>query len=482
MTVFLYPHQKGKKLVKRKIAMEKPINIPFLIFILISLICLKNMGQLPDRALQEKYGLIIPAPDENSDMAPEWLQKADMFVSEHRCWVNYKFTLADTKMTRIVRIRSGNGPVAITEHDPLETIDSFDGTAIEGVPLISHVPHSKKAFEEAHKQGVKVIPYVHFTDIHSFYADQDVFIFQHPEILLKDKAGKWVHLQMDGSERAFRYLTCANNPSYWKLSLDYVKKMMDWGADGIFIDNVGQRKDCFGPKFNTPVGSSARNPEFPRYVHEHLFPDATHSFAWERLLQTMRALVKSYGDDKIVVLNSGIGTPLQKHGDCCMWESFIYSWAWEGRRQTWQEVKKRAVDNAWFFNAGRRITALSFLTPKRAEAKDDAFWAFSAARLVDFIWWASLKGTGAELLYRVHMGKGLEPLRETDKLAYRLFENGIIVLNDNETDQNIELPIPDGFRAENLLDVFNDSKPLAIKNKKIRVDVPKKSARVYLLP
>jgi coenzyme F420-reducing hydrogenase delta subunit len=138
-------------------------------------------------------------------------------------------------MTRIVRRREQNQPIEITENYPVETIGTFDGSLIEGVSLISHVPHSKKAFEEAHKQGIKVIPYLHFTDIHSFYADQDVFLFQHPEILLIDADGKWVHIPMDGSDRLFRFLTCANSPSYWKLSLAYVKKMMDWGADGVFV-------------------------------------------------------------------------------------------------------------------------------------------------------------------------------------------------------------------------------------------------------
>jgi hypothetical protein len=457
----------------------------FLMFSLIFLISFTVDGQLPNQQLADKYGLTIQPQTEKLEPAPEWLQKADMITSvtigNHDVWKDYKFTLIDTLMTRIVRIRAGNGPVQITEHYPVETIGSFDGSIIKGVPLISHVPHSKMVYEEAHKQGFKVIPYLHFMCIHSFYADQDVFMFQHPEVLLKDANGKWIHTPMDGSDRAFRYLTCANSPSYWKLSLAYVKKMMDWGADGIFIDNVGNREPCFAPKFNVPENSSARNPEFPPYVHEHLFPDATQDYAWDRMLQTIRALVKSYGEDKIVLLNSGIGTQFQKDGDCCTWESFIYSWAWEGRRDTWQDIKKRAQENGWFINAGRRITATSTINPSRKEAKDDAFWAFSAARLVDFIWWSELNGTGAEVLYQAHMGKGLEPLKETNGLAYRAFDNGVIVLNDSANDQNVELTLPAGFQPKPLQDLFNSSQVIQVKNKKFKVNVPKKTARVYLL-
>jgi hypothetical protein len=454
----------------------------FLMFSCIFFFSFAANGQQFDKKLADKYGLTIPPPNDKLEPAPEWLQKADMFTSgSGGIWKDQKFTLIDTLMTRIVRIRAGNGPAQITEHYPVETIGSFDGSMIKGVSLISHVPHSKKAYDEAHKQGFKVIPYVHFTDIHSFYADQDVFMFQHPEVLLKDDKGKWVHIPMDGSDRAFRYLTCSNSPSYWKLSLAYVKKMMDWGADGVFIDNVGNRRQCFGPKFNVPMNSSATNPEFPPYVHEHLFPDTTETYAWDRLLQTIRALVKSYGNDKIVLLNSGLGSSLQKDGDCCMWESFIFSWAWEGRRHTWDDVKKLAKNNEWYLGTGRRITALSTINPSHKTAKDDAFWAFSAARLVDFVWWATLNGTGAEALYQAHMGKGLEPLKETNGLAYRAFDNGLIVLNDSETDQNIQLTLPAGFKPKRLMDLYNGSQVIQVSNKKVKVSVPKKTARVYLL-
>jgi hypothetical protein len=467
--------------MKRKIITLKSGKI-FLILSLIFVSSSAAYSQLPDRKLTEKFGLTIPPYSETIVPSPEWLQKADMITMSDGVWKDYKFIVKDTLMTRIVRIRAGNGPVELTEHYPVETIGSFDGSLIKGVPLISHVPHSKKAYEEAHKQGFRVIPYVHFTDIHSFYADQDVYIFQHPEILLKDTNGRWVHIPMDGSDRAFRYLTCSNSPSYWKLSLAYVKKMMDWGADGVFIDNVNNRRQCFGTKYNVPLSSSATNPEFPPYVHEHLFPDTTESYAWDRLLQTIRVLVKSYGDDKIVLINSGIGTLFQKDGDACMWESFIYSWSWEGRRHTWADVKKRAQDNAWFLDAGRRITALSFLNPSRKEAKDDAFWAFSAARLVDFIWWADLNGTGAETLYQAHMGKGLEPFKETKELAYRTYENGIIVLNDSQEDQDVELPLAAGFQSKRLIDLYNGNKVIQVKNMKVKVTVSKKSARVFLIP
>lgn len=423
------------------------------------------------------------------DTAPEWVQKADMFTSapwyvtanrpntRNSVWRGYDIELKDVSVERIVRLASANGLKKKHEQIP-EVIDGrFDGTEIKGVSLISHVPVSQTAFKQAHEQGFRVIPYVHFTDIHSFYADQDVFLFQHPEVLLKDEEGKWVHTPMDGTDRIFRFLTCTNNPSYCELSLAYVKKIMDWGADGIFIDNTDKRIECFADKSKKTI-----NPEFGPYIHEHLYPEATHNYAFGRFLESVRTLVKSYGNDKIVVLNSGIGEEFQKHSDVCTWESFIFSHGERRLEHSWANIKERAKANEWYIKAGRRITALTTLNRSKAEVKDDAYWAFCAARLVDFIWWSSLKGTGAEQLYQAHLGKGLEPLKETNGLAYKAFENGIIVLNDSMEDQSVELILPAVFQPKSLLDLYNSSQIIRVKNKKVKVEVSKKSARVYLLP
>ncbi len=434
---------------------------------------------------------IVPEQEDNLVPAPDWLQKADMFVSApwyitadkpdaiNTIWKGYDIELKDVSVERIVRLAAANGLKKKHEQVLSVTDGTFNGDEIRGVALISHVPVSQTAFRQAHEQGFRVIPYVHFTDIHSFYADQDIFLFQHPEVLLKDAEGKWVHIPMDGSDRVYRLLICANNPRYCELSLAYLKKIMEWGADGLFIDNVGNRKECYANKSSKTV-----NPEFGPYVHEHLYPDDTHNYAFGRFLDSVHKLVKSYGDEKIVVLNSGIETEFQKYGDCCMWESFIYSWAWEGRRKehSWTIIKERARNNEWYLKSGRRITALSTLNSSRTEVKDDAFWAFCAARLVDFIWWGSLKNTGAEQLYQTHLGNGLQPLQETDQLAFRTFENGVLVLNDSSQDKNKAITLPGEFKHKQLLDLYDGKNQIKVVKGQITVMVPRQTARVYIVP
>jgi len=446
----------------------------------------RNVGQVPLKAETiNKSGPFIPK--DPLVPAPEWLQNTDMITwapwftsidkpnTQNDIWSGYDIELEDVWVEKIVRLANVNGLKKVHEQVLKVKNGTFDGKSIKGVPLISHVPVSEIAFKQAHEQGFRVIPYVHFTDIHTFYADQDIFPFQHPEVLLTDADGKWVNILMDGTYRFNRFLICTNNPVYCKLSLAYIKKIMDWGADGLFIDNVDHRQECFAPDF------TIKDPEFAPYVHEHLFPENTNDYAYSRFLESVYKLVKSYGDDKIVVLNSGIGTEFQKNGDCCMWESFIYGGnEWEGRQpeQSWEKIKESAIQNEWYLRSGRRITALSYLNPTSKEVKDDAFWAFSAARLVDFIWWAELKGTGAEILYQTHLGKALEPLNDTNGLSFRIFENGIIVLNDSTDKANLKLLLPASFKSNRLIDIYN-SVSVPIKNKKIEIAVPQKSARIY---
>jgi hypothetical protein len=438
-----------------------------------------------DKGLAEKYHLTIPEPESELSSAPEWMQKANMFTADwsvkedmikgpYTLWKGYHVKLKDTLVERIVRLPPLYSRKKVNEQVAVVVDGKFDGSSIKGVPLLLHVPHSETAFKQAHEQGFRVAPYVHFSCIHSYYADQDVFLFQHPEILLKDSLGKWMHLPMDGTDRLFRMLVCANNPSYWKLSLAYVKKLMDWGADGVFIDNIGEREECFANRF-TKV-----NPEFDSYVHEHLFPGATHNYAFNRFLYAVRSLVKSYGKDKVVILNSGLNSEFQKNGDCCTWESFIYSWAWEGRnpKHNWENIKRRIDSNEGYLKSDRKITALSYLDTSRKEVKEDAYWAFCSARLLDLIWWATLKNTGAEQLYKINLGESLQPINEDGPVVYRIFENGIIILNNSAEDKEISINLPSGYYNK-LLDLFDGEGHVEVKKGQIEISVPKQKARVF---
>jgi len=63
--------------------------------------------------------------------------------------------------------------------------------------------------------------------------------------------------------------------------------LIENGASGVFVDNVGERKRSFGPEFHT---------------HEHLHPTQLDAFA--DLLERVREVVREYDPDGLVLLNS----------------------------------------------------------------------------------------------------------------------------------------------------------------------------------
>ena len=88
----------------------KNLNSLFFIFSLIFISFSAADGQLPDKKMTDKFGLTIPPPNEKLEPAPEWLQKTDMITDNNVIWKDYKFTLKDTLMTRIVRMRAVTVP------------------------------------------------------------------------------------------------------------------------------------------------------------------------------------------------------------------------------------------------------------------------------------------------------------------------------------------------------------------------------------
>jgi len=138
-----------------------------------------------DAQLAAKYDLEIPPAHDDGDPAPEWLQKADMFAGTRDIWTDYDIDLKDVLVEKIVRWRAGHARKRVHEQVPVVIDGKLDGSSVKGVALLSHAPHSPAAFKQAHEQGFRAIPYVHFLCMHTHYADQDVFYFQHPEVLLR---------------------------------------------------------------------------------------------------------------------------------------------------------------------------------------------------------------------------------------------------------------------------------------------------------
>jgi len=128
--------------------------------------------------------------------------------------------------------------------------------------------------------------------------------------------------------------------------LEGVKGIMEMGFDGLFIDNVHPEAECYGPEHGK---------------HGHLNPDKNNADTYKMLLSQIRPLVKSYGQDKAVVLNSGgVRKEYFPDGDALMWESYIFGSA--ERRHDWNRIKQAAEELKPYIESGKALLALSYLS------------------------------------------------------------------------------------------------------------------------
>jgi hypothetical protein len=378
---------------------------------------------------------------------------------------------------------------------------TLEGWDLGKMPLLTHIPYSESAIEEAHKRKVRVLIYAAFMDTlfkeegctgRPLYRDEDA------DILLINKDGKFMNTVMDGTYRMNRYLVCANSKKYIDKALDYVKSLMDMGVDGLFIDNVGPRESCYGhniavgysQKYKTVIVSCLKIKE--QYdkeinhlpVHKHFYPDKDHNYAFARLLEKIRKVVKSYNSENVVIHNGG-GLPEEggfgQYGDGTMIESFICSWMWNKRNYTYTSSLKMIESYKDYLASGKVVVALSFLGYTPYGINEDAFYCYAFARLAGFIWMDgyTIGENPAKVLYSVKLGKPLEETQEKGGIFYRFFHDGIVALNDSDTVKNLRVKAVNEVSASGAKDLFSNVE-IPLEDGYFESKVPANSGRVYL--
>jgi hypothetical protein len=264
------------------------------------------------------------------------------------------------------------------------------------------------------------------------------------------------------------YCTCPNVAGYADAVLAYVETLMKRGASGIFLDNVHPNRECFGEKFGK---------------HKHMFKTQIEAFA--DMMRRARTLIKRYDPDGALLINSADPATLPAEfwppTDSEMSESYICTWVatdrWGDWHKNWNGIDKKIPP-------GKQVCCLSYLGHDiKHSLKDDAFFCYASARLMNFIW-----GTGysldkvkddrpVRLLYSITIGQPVTPEEVADEVHFRRFKNGIIAVNP--TDQDKRLPLQGGFPTSLLWDLYEES-ALGIENDGITLTLPPQSGRVYL--
>jgi len=372
-----------------------------------------------------------------------------------------------------------------------------DETRLAGIPLLINV-QQKDWIEDAHRKGFRGISYTSCMDmlIDPSANKSGGRMLLTPETangLLIDKDGRFVDTLMDGTRRLHRKLVCPNSTTYVEKMLQYLQTVMEQGMDGLFVDNVSEpRVECYGQgmrvgyssRYHTVLAESPavkfRDPRLTDVpVHTHLYPDQNQSYAFRQLLLKIRKMVKTYGPDKIMVINGGL--PYADCADATMIESYVCSWAWKGRRQNWQQLKELAQKYAPYIGRGSAVIALSYFGETQATVKDDAFFSYAAARLSDFIWsdYQTLNDNPATVLYRASLGPPSTSLQAAaPDVEYRWYRSGLVAINGTDREASLTVAAPDARSFRSLTDLY-EGRDTPVSDGKVKLSVPAQSGRVY---
>jgi hypothetical protein len=312
----------------------------------------------------------------------------------------------------------------------------WDALAASKVAFVTHCPVNREFFERAHALGIRCFPYVTLYQGFASQTYEGLNLKDHPEFIEVNADGDLVRSGFWESEDAKNmYTTCPNVQGYQDAMVEWVRKIVELGADGVFVDNLAHRQPCEGPRFGK---------------HQHLYDDQDHAFAM--LLKRVREVVKQYKPDGAVLGNSAapLGLPREfwKYLDAEMMESYICTWVSKERWFDWRDHwHKSSVDVQPFVKAGKQIQCLSYLGHTPYGIREDGFFCYASARLAGLVWngGTALSNPETAILYQIRLGKPLADEQEENGVYYRVFERGFVAVNADKEKKGqitVQPPIP----------------------------------------
>jgi len=323
--------------------------------------------------------------------------------------------------------------------------------------------------EKLHKLGVRVIPYIDFVQSpwpeKGSTKEYTITFEGHADWIRVDKEGNYMPTFYAPNKGW--YQGCFNAVGFQEACLEKVRRAMQSGVDGLFFDDCGScRAECYGPQFGK---------------HEHVNEDWDGIDAMDHFLVEARKIIKSFGDDKILMMNAW--RPRRrwlKVCDCQMWESFING---PSRAREYNLSNMQYIADHWadYEDTGKRIVALAYSGSTTGDVKEDAYFAYAWARLLGFPWadWFTLKDKPGRELYDVKLGKYLQKHQKLDSVMFRACENGVVVTTIRDGEQSVTIPLPAPFRHVRLLDVYSGA-PVPVDSGKLTVTLPNRAGRVYV--
>jgi hypothetical protein len=358
-----------------------------------------------------------------------------------------------------------------------------------GVTVLSHTPPTAEYCAEAHRWGLKVCPYVSLYKVVDSTKDpsvlddpfwREVDAAKHPEwFLRRDDGGIRRPFDLEKYPAGYEQ-SCCNHRDLVDAYVRGVRNVMALGADGVFVDNVHPHPTCYGP---------ARN------LHRHEWPEKDNTACYQTALRAVYEAVKSYGPDRVVILNpGGLDPRFADYGDAMMWESFVWRFGADGlfipadigppeqacRTHSWSEVLEQSRRWQPLIGKGASIAPLTYL-PDRTTEERNAFFSYACARISGFEQWTATCNHRRDILrrlYRVRPGQPLGDLSQAGSAVYRHFENALIVCNPTPTALTERIPVPPGL-VPPLVELF-DGREATVREGLADVALPPEAGRVVV--
>ena len=352
-------------------------------------------------------------------------------------------------------------------------------------PLIVGVPHDRAVIDRCHRARVRLIPYVNYMELLDtkieeaargtvYYewlqsVDHEALdLANHPDWICLDSQGRNVPSTW-GSQNGHPglFYTCFHQDALRRAALEQVHKLMEMGADGVFIDNAGPVADCSGAALGK---------------HTHAGSNATNTSMYESLQREIYALVKSFGSDRIVMHNSTI---IPGHWSCCdaqMWESCVCGAGTPRLMQEWPELEYAGGMHAEAVRRGKVPVILPYVGSQPEERRLRlALYSYAYARLYGFLWadWFTLADRDADRnaaleLYSARLGKPVSSIKVSGEVRYRLFERGAVALNPSHDAASADIPCS----TSNPIRDVSFGRSLSPAKGKLRIDLTPESGRV----
>jgi len=384
--------------------------------------------------------------------APEWLRNADMYNGWYRQWS-----------------------------------DDMVSKWMKGFPLVVGVPASKAVIEKAHAAGVRVIAYVNYMELQNSEVQMAAKgeLYRQPneatsaDLLDLAKHPDWTCIDSEGNPRRSNwgvsqdipglFSTCFHQADLRQNALTQVCNIMNLGADGVFIDNAAPVHECFGAKLGK---------------HSHTDAANTNTEAYELLQREIYKLVKTFGDDKIVMQNSGIEPSHWAYCDAQMWEGFRFDDKHADPTNDWPELQYAAAEHADAVRHGKVPVILSYFGAVPADHRAEAaLYTYAYARLHGWLladWFDLTKAPENEKLaraiYSIRLGKPLSDAKPVGDALYRAFEKGIVVLNPTKSRLSMHIPTA---RDGRLIDMAY-GRELTASTDGLTLDIAPESGRVLV--